>query len=528
MKRRDFLYGIGSFAGLTAHGGVGFAMELAGQGTGGSKMVGMYVHQHWPYKHPYAARTWTVEDYRGYASALQKLGFNTLVIWPLLETMPDPLTASDKANLAKIGQVIDMLHNELGMRVMLTLCPNIVADNAIAAKASFESRHFFYSDKFIDPGDAAALQRMMGWRKQLVRPLARVDGVVIIDSDPGGYPGSTNNQFVNLLVQHRKMLDSLRPGIELYYWMHVGWQAYCRYYQTGKFGWGTPEESVDILEKLKQANPAPWGITIHTYDVPPNGTDLALAERFNVAATALTFNYGAIEAEPSFPMTNFGGNDAFAAGARIAPGGVVGNAQTHCVQLPNTYAFGRGASGKAPPTHGDYVAFANDLIQGGGETIVQGWMALAGNDAKKMRAMADQLAQLGGQPLAAGPLKGLLFGDPQRFVTDLVLELRMKGAYEGFVAASDQGQGVKEKLKDFVDAAAEWQTRTGYQCAWGWPRMTETLKKLRSPIIDAILEEVGHGYTPDEQIANHFYITETYTPRLIAALRKVSGGAVSS
>ena len=528
MKRREFLYGIGGLAGLTAHGGVAFAMGPAGQGTGGHKTVGMYIHQHWPYKHPYAARTWTVEDYRGYAGGLQKLGFNTLVIWPLLETMPDPLTPSDQENLAKIGHVIDMLHNELGMRVMITLCPNIVADNAAAAKATFPTRHFFYSDEFVNPGDPAALARMIAWRKQLMKPLAKVDGVVIIDSDPGGYPGSTNSQFVNLLVEHRKMMDSLRPGIELYYWMHVGWQAYCHYYQTGKFSWGTPAESVDILEKLKKANPAPWGITIHTYDVPPNGTDLALAEKFNVASTALTFNYGAIEGEPSFPMTNFGGNDAYFAGARVAPGGVVGNAQTHCVQLPNTFAFGRGAAGKTPPTHSDYIGFANDLISGHGETIVQAWTALAGTDPEPMRNAAGRLAQLARQPLSPGPLRGLLFGDPQRFVTDLVLELRMKAAYEDFLAASSQGHGVKEKLNAFVEAAQEWQSKMGYQCAWSWPGMAEALKKLRSPQVDAIVTEQGKGNTPAAQIANYFYITETYTPRLLVALRKVAESSTLS
>ena len=519
MKRRDFLYGMGGVAGLT---GLGFALGPAEPRAGGSKVVGMYIHQHWPYKHPYAARTWTVEDYRGYAGGLQKLGFNTLVIWPMLEIVPDPLTSSDRANLAKIGQVIDMLHDELGMRVFLTLCPNIVADNAVAAKTSFENRHYFYCDKFVDPGDPAAVRRMIAWRRQLLSPLAKVDGVVIIDSDPGGYPGSTNSQFVNLLVEHRKMLDSLRPGIELIYWMHVGWEAYCRYYQTGKFAWGTPAEAVDILEKLKQANPTPWGITIHTYDVPPNGTDLALAERFKVASTSLTFNYGAIEGEPTFPLTNFGGDAAYFAGAKVAPGGVVGNAQTHCVQLPNTFAFSRGASGKKAPTHSDYVAFANDLIHGGGETIVQGWMALAGSDAKQMRTAADQLDQLSRARITSGALKGLLFGDPQRFLTDLVLELRMKAAYEDLVAATVDQQGVKDKLKVFVEAVSDWQTRTGYQCAWGWPGMKDTFKKLRSPAVDAILDEQGKGDTPAEQIANHFYITETYTPRLIAALRKTA------
>jgi hypothetical protein len=363
---------------------------------------------------------------------------------------------------------------------------------------------------------------MVQWREQLLRPLAEADAVTIIDSDPGGYPGSTNSQFVDLLVEHRKMLDRLRPGIELYYWMHVGWQAYCDYYRTGKFRWGTPAESVDIMEKLKKANPAPWGITVHTLHPPPNGTDLQLAERFGVASTALTFNYGAIEGEPTLPFTNFGGSGAFTAGARQAPGGVVGNAQTHCMQLPNTYAFAHGAAGKGQPTERDYVDFANQLIQGHGETIVQGWHALAGNDAKNMLKAANEIETLAKQPLTPGPLRGLLFGDPQRFLIDLVMELRMRAAYEEFVVASGNGQGVKESLNNFVNTADAWQKRTGYQCAWDWPKMTETLKKLHSPAVDAILDEKGAGKTPADRIADHFRITETYTPRLIAAMRQAA------
>ena len=72
-------------------------------------VVGLYVHQHWPYKHPYAARTWTLEDWRGFAGGLKQLGYNTVKIWPMLETMPDPLTPSDRASLEKHRRVIDML-----------------------------------------------------------------------------------------------------------------------------------------------------------------------------------------------------------------------------------------------------------------------------------------------------------------------------------------------------------------------------------------------------------------------------------
>src|ERR1035441_2379693 len=238
-------------------------------------LVGMYIHQHWPYNYPYAARTWQVADYRGYCGGLKTLGYNTVMIWPLLETMPSPLTASDRASLKKIAAVIDMLHRELGMRgyialcpnvgakpetaakargslkkiaafidmlprelgmrVSIALCPNVGAKDEEAAKAPFEKRHFFYCDTRVNPADPKALAKLIARRKEVFRPLRKVDGVAIIDSDPGGYPGSTNPEFVNLLMAHRKMFDSLRPGIELVYWNHVGWPAYGRWYQTGIF-----------------------------------------------------------------------------------------------------------------------------------------------------------------------------------------------------------------------------------------------------------------------------------------------------
>ena len=71
------------------------AEEKTGTPTEG-KMIGMYVHQHWPYKHPYAARTWTLADWRGYADGLKQLGYNTLLIWPMLEIMPDPSPQATK------------------------------------------------------------------------------------------------------------------------------------------------------------------------------------------------------------------------------------------------------------------------------------------------------------------------------------------------------------------------------------------------------------------------------------------------
>ena len=121
----------------------------------------MYVHQHWSYNHPYAARTWTLEDWRGYLEALRRLEFNMVLIWPMLETMPDPLTPSDEANIKKIATVIDMAHRDFSMRAYLVLCPNVSANNAAARKFTFEQRPFFQTDGRVDPGDPVEFGRLM-------------------------------------------------------------------------------------------------------------------------------------------------------------------------------------------------------------------------------------------------------------------------------------------------------------------------------------------------------------------------------
>jgi hypothetical protein len=461
-------------------------------------LIGMYIHQHWPYNYPYAARTWQVEDYRGYCGGLKMLGYNTVMIWPLLETMPSPLTDSDRASLKKIAAVIDMLHRELGMRVYIALCPNVGVKDAEARKATFERRHFFYCDTRVNPADPKALAKLIERRKEVFRPLRKVDGVAIIDSDPGGYPGSTNPEFVNLLMAHRKMFDSLRPGIELVYWNHVGWPAYGRWYQTGKFNFGTEAEFVEAMTLLKQLDPKPWGIA--------NG--LKYAEKVGLEAKVVSYNYGRIEGEPSMPMTRFDVAGAYEAGKSKGPRGVMGNAQTHCVQLPNTFAFARGATGK-PIAREDFVRFAEDLIPSQGELIVQGWDSLESGNTATMRALAERLERLPSGKLKGGPLKGLLFNNPRRFVVDLADMLRLKAAFLDYVAASESGNDLKPTLGGFVAALSAWHDRTGYQNVWGWPKLAQSLGRLHSPPVDKL-----------RGLDIAFKRGETFTPDLIQALNE--------
>ena len=476
------------------------------------RIIGMYIHQHWPYKYPYAARTWTVEDYRGYAAGLKQLGYNTLMIWPILETMPDPLTPSDQANLAKIARVIDVLHQELRMRAYIVLCPNIMANDQ-ARNAPFEWRHFFWSDVRVNPGDPAAMAKLIAWREQLVRPLAQADGFMIIDSDPGGYAGSNNREFVDLLLAHRRLFDRLRPGIELDYWVLVGWPGYCRLYQSGELKVSSEEEFREVFTLLKEKNPEPWGLAMHA-----NHGE----EQLGLASRVLNFRYGWIEGEPSFPLTNFGQPGVYEAGKSMGPRGVMGNAQTHCVQLPNTFAFARGATGK-PLADQDYAKFADDLIPGQGRNIFNAWQLLNSTDPKALYKQADELAGLADTQLRPGPLKGLLLNNPRRFVNDLAMMLRFKAAVETFHAAVEAHEDILPAFRTLVVAATTWQAQHGYQDAWYQPRMFEGLRKLNTARLNEILDEsftLKEGAAGFDRVRLGLAQMETFTTRLLAAMQK--------
>lgn len=476
------------------------------------KIVGMYVHQHWPYKHPYAARTWSVEDWEGYVEGLRRLGFNTIKIWPVLETMPKPLTPSDEANLEKIRKVIDIIHAK-NMKAIIALCPNIVADSAVASQSNFEQRYFFYCDIRVNPADEEAVRSMIQWREQLFRPLAKVDAIAIIDSDPGGYPGSNNREFIELLLQHRRMFDRLRPGIELLYWIHAGWPGYCRYYETAKFEFSTEEEFLDALARLKSANPEPWGLAGNIY----------WAKKAGQTDRAIEYRYGAIEGEPSFPLTNFGGDTAYRAAQETSGRGVMGNAQTHCLQLPNTFAFARGAQG-LPLREADYIDFAEQLIPGHGSSIVAAWKALGDGPPDHKRAMADKLEQISAHELSTGPMRGLLFGDPRRFLLDLVHQLRLQAACEEFCAASEAGQDIRQPFCRFAEQFSNWQQRHGYEgrVVWTWKRLDAALDKLQSAEIDAARRLRPTAKVPFAMVKEEYALAETATARLAAAMNTLA------
>lgn len=480
----------------------------------------MYVHTHWGYNRPYAARSWSLEDWDNYMSGLASLGYDLIKLWPLLDSMPPEPNASDRAFLGKISRVIDLAHEKFGMKFAIVVCPNTIGNDR-AAEYPYETRPYFVCEKKLNPADPAEFQRLMEGRRRQLEPLAKADMLVIIDSDPGGYIGSTNKEFVNLMRGQMEVFREFNPSAELYYWMLLGWEAYNKFWEaTENWREGEPLPShpsssdargfVETLEEMKRQLPEPWGV-LAGWQVHADAT----------AATGLShkqvfYPYGIVEGEPTFPMTNYfpeAIKQAIGEGydRSVYPRGVIANSQTHCLQLPNTYLFAHHAK------HGldlepNMAAFGEDLLVGLGPLLAESWTSLAGADSSLMSwanaaspasqpltgspeallGLATEVRTQVGRPHALGKSAGLLFGNPDRFLEDLAMNLDVRARMMGFCNCLGTPEEARA-LRSLLNVLRPYQETLGFGDAGGGPLtygFLNPLGRLADPSLRAALRQL--------------------------------------
>ncbi|MBA3709546.1 MAG: hypothetical protein H0W83_12090 [Planctomycetes bacterium] len=346
-------------------------------------LVGFYLHACWDFAYPYAVRSWSPDDYRGMFRLLRRLDFDTVMLWPVVEAIPMPLSAADRADLQHFRSTIADAQ-AAGLRCWLTQCAALGCDPAIAAKPWLE-RNFYPARRIVRLDDAAQRQDYFAHRAAIMGELNNADAYVTIDGDPGGYAGARPGDFVDIFRADRATIarvGSHPREQQVIPWLWAGWgtagvwtESVAPYLAASAAALAAARPELEPFSVLPGRN-----FTIEHHN---RRHCLEAVARHGLAAAAVTFLYQAIEFEPIPPAIE----PAFdrirtmmhqeAAGIR-AGRGVFGNAQQPLLQLPNLWFFARAARDPAYLDRPDATVFADlAAFLGGDPTLLSpAWRSL--------------------------------------------------------------------------------------------------------------------------------------------------------
>lgn len=415
---------------------------------------GMYAHLHWAYHHPYALRSWRIDDWKRYIDLLTHLGFNAIQIWPMMELLPHPLSAEDRAYLQRYAEIVEYAHTERGMKVFIGSCPNSITEDSRGVP--IEEREYQQFEQRIDPGSPEGLRRILEARSDLYRTVPNADGYWVIDSDPGGWPGSPVSDFVAILAGHRRLIDEygVRPHEQsLIYWMWYGW------------GTGSHVENWrDTLNGMKQRVGEPWMLHVCLPE------QLQVCRELDVLDRAIWFPYNLVETEPSAPLTELRFEhveEGVGVAVEAGLGAVQGNAQTPLLQLPNIARLSDCAWHDTRPWNAEATLrrLAAKLVSRDEQVVVQAWQSLSGTDAAEAMRLAGQLRRLVADKTARGGLSPILGDWQPRVLEDLACLLEIHAAALRFGKAVDRHARRGEltsSLRNYLTLLVGWLERTGY------------------------------------------------------------------
>lgn len=422
---------------------------------------GMYAHTAWIYHYPYALRAWREEDWMHYVDILYYLNINLFMLWIPAGLMPLPHSEADRAILEMFRDVIAHAREHRGMTVWVIECPNNYLSERV--DAPFEQREYwrYYVEQLKNPGDPGQSQQILASRAAFYRIVNNADGYALIDGDPGGWPGSPSKGLVQLFIANRALLDELTVlgrRTTLIYWTWWGWGT-----ESREGNWEA------VYRGLMDRVAEPWEIIVCYPE------HMRLAARLGLLSKAMVLPYGAIEGEPSSPLTMIS-RDRLAQGIEMAlqnpdVRGVMGNAQTPLVQLPNIAILARllwDAAGRDEAADEALRSLGRLIYPDQAELLAHSWALLAGGEARLIFDAADRLdvAIQGGALGRLGIIGRSLFPTADLIARDLVLLLQMRGYAELFKERWNAGADeeiLTACLVDYCRHNLRWQMRHGYQ-----------------------------------------------------------------
>jgi len=434
---------------------------------------GLYLHQHWRYNNPYAAWSWSVEDWKHALDVAAYLRVNLVLLWPHMDMMAPPLDVAERDYLADLREVVDYARRKRGLEVWMVEGPNVLFDAEAVKRLPLDSRDYYAyahiagrdghtykaGPALKNPGDPREFEALMANREALYRLVPNADGYGYIDEDPGGYSGSPASEFVDLYEGNRKLLDRYhdRPReAKLFYWI------------SGSWGNGTEEENLrGTLRDFDNRVKPPWELLFY-----PEFTQIIRELKYS--DQGILFPYGIIEGEPSFPLTNI---TFHAIGKTDYSGlkGVMANVQTLLVQLPNIFYLIRSAW-SSQLRNADEATVLRTLARlvypEQADLLAQGWAQLTKSGSEAAMAVAVRIQDLlgHGQMGRLGTIGASLFPTSNQVFRDLVTMLRIHGKAERVqeqVAASASREEVTRALVEYFREMLDWQNTNGFFGAYG-------------------------------------------------------------
>jgi len=362
----------------------------------GFQRRGFYLHGSWVMEHPFAVRKWSRQDFAKMFRLMRHLGFNTVMWWPTPEVAPMPLSEDDAKVLRTFRNVVDDAH-KAGLECWLAYCPSVISKEEVRS-VPWPERSLYASMQTLRLTDENTAKAYLGHRRKVLKLLDNADAFVVIDGDPGGYPGAPVDEYVRILRNDQQAVPAKRviPCI---------WNGWGRDNKKGGF-WTQPvaPHSAASLAALKRALSEPWELLpgrSHRDGWANGRVNIEVAEQAGLIPRSTLLCYEAIEFEPTPPaavlqfdlIRKVLKEEGKFAGRAL---GVMGNAQQPVMVLPNLYYFARGAADLSylEKPQDDVLAELARELGGDPAVLIPAWACLQYPLAKLPADLADRVRSL--------------------------------------------------------------------------------------------------------------------------------------
>jgi hypothetical protein len=426
----------------------------------------------WPLKYPYAFRSWKEEDWKHFIDIAWAQRINLFYLWPFMEIIPVPLSSTDQAYLQEVQRVIDYAQKQRGMEVWIMQSANRIGVRDCGISDPRLRTYWVMGEcqQDMNPADPEQFSKIEKSFEALYRIVNNADGFCFIDSDPGGWPRSPLSEQTKIFVAARKLLDRFSAKgqqTKLINWM---WQGWGREYDPAETN---PRQHLvdfmgETIRNFKENLTEPWEL------ISGSATFLESSRKESVLNKTVYLQYGAIEMEPAFPLTNLGQEsirEVFDKAAQYPElRGVMGNNELMSLQFPRTFYFFNTAwdtKYENRPEPEVLQELAGQLYPDHKELIAESFLELREKDPEKIRNILGQLGDLikDGNAGRLGAIGRLLFPDQLVLARNLQSQLEIRCARQSLLKGLEGNPSVDESAKlveNYFDRLLAWNQKTGW------------------------------------------------------------------